>query len=334
MDDSSWTWPAWKFDMKRDDLFTKLHHQYNTYASPIQDSEAFYHDISEISYQAQSTSEFHLLACDRKQQRLDELNKSLESASFEIIGNPNLIKTPQWEHAIQLFRTRSLDSLVRYFASYLPPDHIWHTLSQESAINYADNGHTYRLQGEDCKNSERDEAIALEGEALPSLLTTGQSLEVNEPSQLARRSVLGMSSEQEINNNILQGDNTHVGWDEDAVSSGDDTSMTSHPVTAEHQSQRLSTVSFPKEATCKSHHARAQKGRSVVCRVSPKPITLTSSPADLLHPTPLQAVAPSDGSLQIVAGGLVGLKRKRPSAIEGIGSQQNWSQKKALVQKE
>ncbi|KAH7137680.1 hypothetical protein EDB81DRAFT_800059 [Dactylonectria macrodidyma] len=39
MDDPSWAWPAWKFDMKRGDLFTKLHDQYNTYPSPIQDPD-------------------------------------------------------------------------------------------------------------------------------------------------------------------------------------------------------------------------------------------------------------------------------------------------------
>ncbi|WXC40197.1 hypothetical protein QX201_000035 [Fusarium graminearum] len=40
---------------------------------------------------------------------------------------------PHWEHAVQLFQTNSLDSLVRYFASYLPTDHIWHATCQDSA---------------------------------------------------------------------------------------------------------------------------------------------------------------------------------------------------------
>jgi hypothetical protein len=124
MDDASWAWPAWKFDMKRGDLLTKLHDQYNTYSCAIQDTEAFHHDIFEISHEADSTAEFHRLASSRRQQRLHELNDALEAASFEIIANPRLINSPQWEHAIQLFRTNSLDSLVRYFASYLPTDHI------------------------------------------------------------------------------------------------------------------------------------------------------------------------------------------------------------------
>lgn len=54
------------------------------------------------------------------------LTGMLEDASFEIIGNPSLIGTEQWQYAIQLFRTKSLDSLVRYFSSYLPQEHPWH----------------------------------------------------------------------------------------------------------------------------------------------------------------------------------------------------------------
>jgi len=64
MDDPSFVWPAWKFDMKRGDLFTKLHEQYNTYPCPIQDADAFHHDICEISHEANSTAEFHRLVSD------------------------------------------------------------------------------------------------------------------------------------------------------------------------------------------------------------------------------------------------------------------------------
>ncbi|KAJ1330916.1 hypothetical protein MN608_04372 [Microdochium nivale] len=129
MDDPAWQWPAWKFGMKRDDLFTKLHDQYNTIPSSIQDPEAFHHDVYEISTTASSPAEFHRLLADRKTQRLRELNQGLESAAVEIIANPALIGTEQWQHAIQLFRTRSLDSLVRYYSSYLPDEHPWNTTS-------------------------------------------------------------------------------------------------------------------------------------------------------------------------------------------------------------
>jgi len=126
-DEPVWQWPAWKFGMKRDDLFTKLHDKYNTLSTPIQDREAFHHDVYEISSLASSKDEFHRLLADRKQQRLDELNRGLESASVEIIANPTLIGTEQWQYALQLFRARSLDSLVRYFSSYLPESHPWHS---------------------------------------------------------------------------------------------------------------------------------------------------------------------------------------------------------------
>lgn len=120
MDDPGWAWPAWKFGMKREDLTTKLHEQYNTFPSSIQDPEAFHHDVFEVAVTASTTDEFHSLLAARKQQRLRELDETLESAAFEIIAHPGLVGTDQWQYALQLFRTRALDSLVRYFSSYLP----------------------------------------------------------------------------------------------------------------------------------------------------------------------------------------------------------------------
>jgi hypothetical protein len=140
MDDPSWTWPAWKFDMNREDLFTKLHDQYNTYPSTIQEPVAFHHDMFEISHKANSIAEFHRLANVRKHERLSELNKALESASFEIIANPCLIGTAQWNCAIQLFRTNSFDSIVRYFGSYLPNDLKRHPVSHTAVLVINDTG--------------------------------------------------------------------------------------------------------------------------------------------------------------------------------------------------
>lgn len=123
MDDPELAWPFWKFGMKRADLSTKLQDQYNTIPSSIQDPEAFHHDVYEISRLADTADEFHRLMTDRKDQRLKELNASLDLAAVEIIANPRLVGTAQWSHALQLFRTRSLDSLVRLFSSYLPDDY-------------------------------------------------------------------------------------------------------------------------------------------------------------------------------------------------------------------
>jgi len=131
--DPDLAWPFWKFGLKKDDLFTKLHDQYNTFPSSIQDPEAFHHDVWEISQEAGTTEEFHRLLATRKEQRLRELNTSLESASLEIIANPSLIGTDRWQFALQLFRTKSLDSLVRYFSSYLPDDHPWHEAARSDS---------------------------------------------------------------------------------------------------------------------------------------------------------------------------------------------------------
>jgi hypothetical protein len=122
MDEPDLIWPAWKFGMKIGDQFTVLHDQYNTFSLSLQDPEAFHHDISEASHRAGSNHEFHDLLTDRKKQRVQELTESLERASLEIIANPTLISTTQWQHAVQLFRTGSFDSLVRYFTSYLSGD--------------------------------------------------------------------------------------------------------------------------------------------------------------------------------------------------------------------
>ncbi|CRK27869.1 hypothetical protein BN1723_018320, partial [Verticillium longisporum] len=111
MDDPGYAWPAWKFGMKRADLFTKLHDQYNTFPSSIQDPEAFHHDVFEISSDSRTEDEFHRRMAERRVQRLRELDDSLELAGVEIIANPKLIGTEQWSFAVQLFRTRSLDSL-------------------------------------------------------------------------------------------------------------------------------------------------------------------------------------------------------------------------------
>ena len=139
MDDPDTAWPFWKFGLKKSDLVTTLQEQYNTIPSSIQDPEAFHHDVFELSHAASSTAEFHSLMSERKQQRLRELNDTLHSASCEIIANPSLIGTDQWQHAIQLFRTRSLDSLVRYFAAYLPDNHPWYHSNESSSSSSIDS---------------------------------------------------------------------------------------------------------------------------------------------------------------------------------------------------
>lgn len=143
MDDLGWSWPAWKFGMKRDDLFTSLHDKYNTFSYTIQDPEAFHHDVYEISRDADTSEDFHRLMADRQRQRLRELNDSLESLAVEIIANPKLMATEQWQHALQLFRTKSFDSIVRFFASYLPEDYLDRQEARSTSSSFSEADTTY-----------------------------------------------------------------------------------------------------------------------------------------------------------------------------------------------
>lgn len=129
--------------MKRDDLFTTLNQRYNTFTYTIQDPEAFHHDVYEISRDADTAEQFHSLLAVRQKQRLGELNESLEALSVEIIANPKLIGSEQWQHALQLFRTRSYDSIVRFFASYLPDDYLdRQSTSPDSCLSEVDTAST------------------------------------------------------------------------------------------------------------------------------------------------------------------------------------------------
>ncbi|RMJ10452.1 hypothetical protein BHE90_003397 [Fusarium euwallaceae] len=177
MDDPGWSWPAWKFGMKRDDLFTKLHDQYNTFTFNLQDPEAFHHDVYEISRDADTTDEFHRLMADRQRQRIRELHESLESLAVEIIANPKLMDSEHWQYALQLFRTKSFDSIVRYFASYLPDnyldrhDHQDHdTISIASSSSFSE---TNSIKTEGTTASSVDDA-------LPSFFD-GESIMTKEP---------------------------------------------------------------------------------------------------------------------------------------------------------
>lgn len=122
MEDTDFAWPSYKFGFKHSDLTSTLHDKYNTFTSTIQDPEAFHHDVWEVSNEAETTEDFHRLMSERRDQRMQELNDTLETLAVEIISNPKLLDSKHWKYALQLFRTRSFDSIVRYFASYLPED--------------------------------------------------------------------------------------------------------------------------------------------------------------------------------------------------------------------
>ncbi|KAI9781446.1 MAG: hypothetical protein M1816_002367 [Peltula sp. TS41687] len=120
---STATWPWWKFEMQPDDLFTTLHDQYNTLPSAIQGHDAFHSDVCEISREARDSDQFKQMMRARRALRLEELNNALEYSAQQIVGDPALLgnNTRQWPYALQIFRFKSLDALVGYFTSFLPP---------------------------------------------------------------------------------------------------------------------------------------------------------------------------------------------------------------------
>lgn len=115
-------WPAWKFGMKLDDLFTTLPREFNSIALPILDTDAFSRDISEISCIAQDRQEFVRLLAERRDSRQEELWKIWLYTFRRIASSPRLIdeSSGNWDDAMHIYHSKSFDSYVRYFAGFLP----------------------------------------------------------------------------------------------------------------------------------------------------------------------------------------------------------------------
>ncbi|KAI9670785.1 MAG: hypothetical protein M1817_003896 [Caeruleum heppii] len=116
-------WPYWKFELAEEDI-TSFHDEYNTCAFAIQDKDAFGHDLNEMTTKASSIEQLKFLLDERRRSRLDELKGALDSIGLQLIADPSLFrnKTTQWIDAAGIFRSQSLDALVRYFASFLPAE--------------------------------------------------------------------------------------------------------------------------------------------------------------------------------------------------------------------
>ena len=177
MEDPNLAWPSYKFGFKHSDLTTTLHDKYNTFTSTIQDPEAFHHDVWEISNEADTEQDFHRLMSERREQRLEELNETLENLAVEIISNPKLLDSKHWKYALQLFRTKSFDSIVRYFASYLPDNYDDHHApsSASSSFSEAHSEHTTHTA---------TTASSINESAFPTYLDSQGPVMTEEPCQL------------------------------------------------------------------------------------------------------------------------------------------------------
>lgn len=109
--------------MASEDLFTTLDAQYNTAPYRIQGNEAFHHDVSEVAHEAKNLEDFHARLALRRDKRLQELRKAWDSISIDMFMSTSVFDHhPRRWSAFQHFTSnRSLDSLVLFFTSLLPP---------------------------------------------------------------------------------------------------------------------------------------------------------------------------------------------------------------------
>ncbi|KAJ1327402.1 hypothetical protein MN608_06729 [Microdochium nivale] len=118
-----WRWPADKFNMRQSDLFQQLQPRHNTISFTLQDPEAFHRDVCELAEAAHTTNELNMLLQQRREERLDELDRRFEAAGARLARNPYLGGEPKhWDNMAQLFREKSYDALVRYFAMHVDID--------------------------------------------------------------------------------------------------------------------------------------------------------------------------------------------------------------------
>lgn len=125
--EQEWWWPSHKFALPLDDLFGSLYTQYNTVTIPIQDPEAFHHDVYETCTVATTALEFHTLLAERRKVRLEELRTTWHAVASRIAARPKLMSQAPtskletadiWADFLYFSREFSFDALVKLFSSF------------------------------------------------------------------------------------------------------------------------------------------------------------------------------------------------------------------------
>ncbi|KAK0744512.1 hypothetical protein B0T21DRAFT_304090 [Apiosordaria backusii] len=125
-ENSPWRWEWWKVGLAPEDLYTKLEAKYNTVPYRIQGDEAFHHDVSDAAHEAKNIDDFYARLALRRDERLQELRKAWDSIAIKIICSPSIFgddldRLTHWCAFQQFTSSRSLDSIVLFFNSFLPP---------------------------------------------------------------------------------------------------------------------------------------------------------------------------------------------------------------------
>ncbi|KUI73203.1 hypothetical protein VM1G_09078 [Cytospora mali] len=114
-------WPAEKFQMRPEEMFITLPKMFNHITLPLLDRDAYCRDVSYASALARNRSELFQLLQERREQRQKEL-VDLWLQAFSRFGiRPGLLeREPSWPDAMRIAKDHSFDTLVRFFASFLP----------------------------------------------------------------------------------------------------------------------------------------------------------------------------------------------------------------------
>ncbi|KAJ2975730.1 hypothetical protein NUW58_g8273 [Xylaria curta] len=114
-----WHWPAWRFGMRLDELFTTLHEKFNMWPAPILDFEAFHHDVAELAHTAKTKDELFRALELRKKQRCEEITEVWELIAGYGTAGASILPEEHWAYAVQFFRTRSLDAMIAFLFEFL-----------------------------------------------------------------------------------------------------------------------------------------------------------------------------------------------------------------------
>ncbi|KUI72092.1 hypothetical protein VM1G_07533 [Cytospora mali] len=120
-------WPAWKFDMDITDAWTTLARQFNSLTIPLLSCDTFRRDVSYLSVIAQDREEFLALLKERRDMREKELTELFKKTFLHLCQDPNSFdykpgvrEDGHWVEATCFANTKSFDTLIGYFASFLP----------------------------------------------------------------------------------------------------------------------------------------------------------------------------------------------------------------------
>lgn len=121
-------WPAGKFGMDMRDAWTSLPREFNYIKIPLLSGDAFRDDVYYLSTIAQDRAEFLALLKERRDMREKELTGMWNRTFTHLCTYPTALEHKpgdredgHWPEAMGFARGKSFDTLIAYFASFLPP---------------------------------------------------------------------------------------------------------------------------------------------------------------------------------------------------------------------